>query len=519
MNGTSRTVKSVRSEWVEAQMNYMRKNSSLSAWSARVRKALPLIAFVISACAHHGNEAKTTYEVRTTACELNQIEGAFDCGQVDVFEDVKTQTGTKITINYLVARATGKKNDEIAEPLFFITGGPGLSSIDAAARVVAANGGVRQTRDIVFLEQRGVGRSNPLNCSPADPEANTLSVDDHKRCFEELSADVNLQFYTTTSAAHDIELVRKALGYGQINLYGVSYGTILSQEYIRRYESSVRSATLLSSYPPGESLLATMPIDGQRALDALISDCAKSVDCDKAFPKLVIKVTEMFDRLEARQRGQHDKDASHKQAAPAPDYSAITQAVYLSLYETQYAAGLPLALWRAATEGDYSGVFGVFEWFGSRTGGSFAMGLSNNIFCNEGMPYVDIEDASAGSAGTFLKNTRLERNIEICAEWGRFDIPADFTSPVRSSVPVLLVTGGLDPITSPERGQAVAEGFSNSRFVVINKMSHLAGPVWEQCLHGIFEAFIESADPESLDASCASRGCAPGVQIAVVNNK
>lgn len=494
-------------------MYYMKKNSSLFARSARAQIALPIIVFAISACAHHANEAGTIHEIRTTACEVDHFDGPFDCGQIDVFENTKAQAGTKITLNYLVARATERNNDETTEPLFFITGGPGLSSIDAAARVVTANSGIRKTRDIVFLEQRGVGRSNPLNCSPADPNANVLSVEDHRRCYETLSADVNLQFYTTTAAAHDIEIVRKALGYDKINLYGVSYGTILSQEYIRRYGDSVRSATLLSSYPPGESLLTTMPIDGQRALDALFLDCTTDKDCNRAFPKLDTKVAEMFDRLDTSQREQHGKSAPHKQAPPLPDYSVITQAVYLSLYETQYAAGLPLALWRAATENDYSGLLGVFEWFGSRTGGSFAMGLSNNIFCNESMPYVDTEDARMSSAGTFLKNTRLERNIEICAEWGRFDIPADFISPVRSSVPALLVTGGLDPITSPERGQAVAEGFSYSRFVVIDKMAHLAGPIWEQCLQGIFEAFIESADPQSLDVSCASQVARPPFKL------
>jgi pimeloyl-ACP methyl ester carboxylesterase len=142
---------------------------------------------------------------------------------------------------------------------------------------------VRATRDIVFIDQRGTGRSGKLDCK-SKPEHERMSEAqmeaELRACIHATKAPFSA--YTTDAAARDIELVRRALGYGAVNVWGGSYGTRLGQAYARLYPASVRSLVLDGVAAPDQVIPAGAR-DGQAALDKMFALCAKDAGC-KARP-------------------------------------------------------------------------------------------------------------------------------------------------------------------------------------------------------------------------------------------
>ena len=136
---------------------------------------------------------------------------------------------------------------------------------------------VREHRDLVFVDQRGTGKSNPLNCQlvdPADPQSYLGSfypLEATKKCRAELETRADLTLYTTNIAMDDVEDVRAALGYDQINLYGGSYGTRVAQHYLRKYPMRVRTVILDGVVAPAQILGPDTAIDAENALQAVFA--------------------------------------------------------------------------------------------------------------------------------------------------------------------------------------------------------------------------------------------------------
>nr|WP_305800595.1 alpha/beta fold hydrolase [Thiolapillus sp.] len=142
------------------------------------------------------------------------------------------------------------------DPLFFFAGGPGQSATETALLMWPVFSRIVGQRDIVLIDQRGTGKSTPLDC-PQD-EALSLTTDDDllvqktRECLENLSPDV--RFFTSRLGVEDVEFVRQALGYTKINLMGVSYGTRMAQLVLREHPDSVRSI-LLDGVIPLETVI------------------------------------------------------------------------------------------------------------------------------------------------------------------------------------------------------------------------------------------------------------------------
>ena len=106
------------------------------------------------------------------------------------------------------------------------------------------------------------------------------------------------QFYTTSIAVRDLDAVRAALGYAEINVFGGSYGTRVAQHYARRYPGHTRTVILDGVVPPGLALVPGIAIESQRALDRVFARCAADKDCDSHFPALAAQ----FAKLDAALR-------------------------------------------------------------------------------------------------------------------------------------------------------------------------------------------------------------------------
>ena len=199
------------------------------------------------------------------------------CGTLKVYENRATKQGRQIDLNIVVLPAL--RSDAQPDPLFFLAGGPGQGAAKLAKAVRTIFQRVQNDRDIVLVDQRGTGKSNPLDCNNDDDslqafmETNEQMLERLKACQAKYDADLTL--YTTPIAMDDLDDVRAFLGYDKINVYGGSYGTRAALVYMRQHGDRVRSAILDGVAPPNMRLPLYFPRDTQRAFELLAKDCAE----------------------------------------------------------------------------------------------------------------------------------------------------------------------------------------------------------------------------------------------------
>ncbi|MDQ6746639.1 MAG: alpha/beta hydrolase, partial [Candidatus Dormibacteraeota bacterium] len=207
------------------------------------------------------------------------------CGYVAVPEHHGPAAGSIIRLAVLVGQHDPAH--PTADALIYLEGGPG-------ARAHATDLGEFGTtgRDVIVFDQRGVGYSVPaLNCPPLgnrDPLSAALdSQRDLTSCRDEVVQEgVHLDAYNIPEDAADVDSIRQALGYAQLDLYGVSYGTKVALAVLRDFPQTVRSAILDSVLPMQASVVADLPANIARALNLTFAACAADAACNAAYPNL-----------------------------------------------------------------------------------------------------------------------------------------------------------------------------------------------------------------------------------------
>ncbi len=195
------------------------------------------------------------------------------------------------TIDLFVAVVPALNRRARAEPLFLLAGGPGQAAADLYASYAGAFARANRNHDIVLVDQRGTGRSEPLVCSyPDDWGDSAESIPALRRATAECLAKYGdrVRFYTTSVAVRDLDRVRRALGYSAIDLYGSSYGTRVAELYMRRHPGETHAVVLDGVTYPEEAIGPDTPLDGERALELIVSRCQSAPDCSAAYPNLAV---------------------------------------------------------------------------------------------------------------------------------------------------------------------------------------------------------------------------------------
>ena len=434
---------------------------------------------------------------RLHLCENGEGPRGSYCGVLTVFEDRAAQSGRMIDLKIVVARAL--RRDPKPDPLFVLFGGPVGGAATMAESLAPMFRLVQSDRDIVFVDQRGTGASNPLDCEPPERTVAAMveyPVDRFRRCLETIDADP--RFYTTAQAIDDIDEVRRHLGYDQINLWGASYGTRAALVYLARHEASVRSAVLDSAAPIDTPIALHMPRDGQRALEGLIADCAAEPACAQRFPDVGATAKAVLDRAgdKTAVRITHPRTGGAIEATISREF--IAQTIFYALYSSTTASLLPLLLSDAAN-GDFQGLLSLRLLDGPPPPGT-GEGAFLSVYCSEDAPRFTRGDAIREASGTFLGTTALDTLFKPCSFWPRAAVESDFYDSPMSGKPVLVLSGELDPVLPPLRGKEVANSLPNARHVIVpgtGHMTSLAG-----CVPRLIGEFLATADAGALDASC-----------------
>ncbi|HWH12766.1 MAG TPA: alpha/beta fold hydrolase [Solirubrobacteraceae bacterium] len=168
-------------------------------------------------------------------------QGRLTCGRVSVALDPSGRVAGRVSL--FVERYAA-----VAHPsatVLALPGGPGQSGVSLLGDFRDGLRSVLSTDALVTFDERGIGRSGSLDCRV--PDGSDLAGSVLSACVRKLGA--RARFYSSDDTASDIEAIRRALGLGRIDLYGVSYGTFPATEYARRYPSGLAHLVLDSSLP------------------------------------------------------------------------------------------------------------------------------------------------------------------------------------------------------------------------------------------------------------------------------
>lgn len=433
------------------------------------------------------------------------VEG--QCGHLDVAEDPARPQGRRITLNIARLPATGKGN-AMPDPVFFIAGGPGQSATQLAPVVANALREVRKQRDLILVDQRGTGGSNPLDCK--DAQGKPLEMDDTRtpstadiaafaqRCLASLEGRADPRFYTTTHAIADLEAVRAAMGADKINVMGASYGTRVAQQYAARHADHTRSIVIDGVAPNPLVVGAEFARTLQRALQLQQAQCAGQPQCKQRFGgDLVARLGALKAKLNATPVEVAYRDPTTNEAKrdmlTGDTVSGLAQGMS---YMPQIAAMLPLLV-NEAEQGRYEPLMAVAQAWTGQVSGLMNRGMQWSVVCAEDAPRYRPDPADAttvfgGEMGGLF--------FAACSVWPKGDVPKDFHAPFRSSLPTLLLSGELDPVTPPAYADEVAKGLGNARHLVLRGQGH--GTMGTGCVPKLLGQFIETTDAKALDAKC-----------------
>jgi pimeloyl-ACP methyl ester carboxylesterase len=233
----------------------------------------------------------------------------FECGYVTVPEEHANPDGPTIRIPVAILRATGTNPQP--DPLFLAQGGPGGDAFELFSFYLPQSS-LLLDRDLVVINQRGTIYAEPdLRCTEiTDGMGEILSLplaagtDRYNEllqaCYQRLENEgVNLSAFDSVENAADMEAVRQALGYDDINFYGVSYGTLLGLHFMRDYPDHLRSVILDGVVPTSSNFIASLPDNETRVYAELFNACASDAVCAAAYPNLEARYQAVVDQLNA----------------------------------------------------------------------------------------------------------------------------------------------------------------------------------------------------------------------------
>ncbi len=442
-------------------------------------------------------------------CRVPGLPHAVLCGELKRPLDPARPQGVQIKVHYVVVPA--KARHKQPDPVLLLAGGPGQSAIDLVPTTMGLFARLNNRRDIVLIDQRGTGRSAPLRCEEppqgrlSDEADADLQFSQLMRCRDQLAklphvqSPDGLRFFTTPLAMQDVDAVRRQLGAERINLVGGSYGTRAGLEYLRQFPQATRRLVLDGVAPPDMALPASMSRDGQAAFDALLLACEQDAGCAKRHPALRGDWSKLLLSLPRTVTVSHPLTGQ-------PETFTLTRQMLLAavrgpLYAPSLAAALPVAISDAA-QGRFNALAGLNGMLASRRGGGLFAGMHFSVVCAEDAPRLPL---SAEAIGRDFGDESARFYRRVCDAWPRGEVPAAFYRVTESPAPVLLMSGGLDPVTPPRHGERMAQALGpKARHAVVPNAGH--GVMQLGCMRDVLHRFIDAdseAEALAVDASCA----------------
>jgi pimeloyl-ACP methyl ester carboxylesterase len=260
----------------------------------------------------------------------------------------------------------------------------------------------------------------------------------------------------------------------------------------------VRSVVLDGVAPP--SMIVSLDVwpARDRALDAILERCAAAPSCQRAHPDLAATLASIRDRLAPAGRDVRVTDPRTGETQTMHlTFDHVIAALQPLTYSPELSALLPEVIARAEAE-DYGPLLATAQLVTGNLTEQVNVPLHYSVTCTEDVPRASAE--ARRSLDSVRAKALAERVLAVCDVWPHGMAPADAATPVTSDIPVLILSGGLDPVTPPAGGELVAKTLKNSRHIIASGYGHIVSP--HACAPRLIAAFIDDPTFASLPAAC-----------------
>jgi pimeloyl-ACP methyl ester carboxylesterase len=438
-------------------------------------------------------------------CRPDGAKRELRCGILMVPENRARPSGRMLKLEVMVVPA---RHPSGKEPVVFLTGGPGQAGTAQAPGF--ADYWITDEHDMMMVNFRGTGPATKLDCPQGGTDEHPEEYVEplfhegaaYASCAKALSKKADLTQYSTDAAMEDLEDARKALGYGKIDLLGGSYGTRAAIVYMHRHAQNVRLAILSGLVPFSDRSPLYHAAAAERAFETLAKQCAADPACRRAFPD----PKGDLDAILAKLRGHPARVTLKKHPKTGKPFdvtltaSGFSDGLRVMLYDEETDRRVPLLLHRARA-GDYGPFAELAMDHGRGMKQDLAMGLLLSVECSEDTSRIRPAEVAKETAGSFIGDFRVRGQMAACSTWPKAQLRPDYAAPYKTNVPVLLISGNLDPVTPPQWGVEAVKYFPNNRHIVVPGAHVSDSP----CIDSIMKQFLNSANPKSLDTSCIAK--------------
>jgi pimeloyl-ACP methyl ester carboxylesterase len=480
-------------------------NRAASGWKLPSAIACLLLVVVFACSANPStNVGPRTFSLGgrpMSSCTVTGTRGivmAAKCGTLEVAEDRANPDGRKIDLYVAVMPATEPGTP--SEPVFFIAGGPGGSTVADWAEAPNVFIGLTAHHDIVLVDQRGTGRSHPLVFPPQTPgEAPT---DYAKRALGSIDGDP--RYYTTAAAMDDLDAVRQALGYDKIDLYGGSYGATAVQYYMRQHGDRVRAAVLDGGTLVDVPIFELIAPNSQRALDDVLNRCLADIGCASSYPNVRTELTAVMARLSAKPVTTDVMDPGGQAIVVNADVFA--SAIHQLLVGSE-SGSIPWLIHEAAS-GNVTAVAVALSKYLGNSGQLLVMTLE--ILCSEAWARNEPDRVRALGQDSYLLSNQVafaESYAEACKYLPLGFLPPNDAQPMQTTIPVLLLNGSDDPQDPPSNVADARRLMPNSMLVVAPGQGHTVGNIG--CLSDVVVDFFNKGRTDAAVANACVANMQP----------
>ena len=452
-------------------------------------------------------------------------DGRTTCGFLAVPEDRAKPNGPTIKLAVAVIKSTAAST--APDPMLYLSGGPGQPALSNNMQAFDSDFAApfQSKRDLVFFDQRGTGSSVPsLAChevndgflaalaTDLDNKAQSEAQDAALRtCHDRLATqDIDFTAYNSAESAADIADLMQALGYGEYNIYGLSYGTRLALETMRDRPQHIRSVVLDSTLPPQSAGDADNAASFQRALNVLVAGCKADAACDAAYPSLEQLYFELVAKASAEPIVvEPTEQATGKTAKVVVNGDRILSGTFQALYDTGLLPLLPFAA--KAIAGGNTAVLTSIAQQVAFTNNDYAQAMQIAVNCNDVTMSLTEKDVASATSGVrkeildghvgITDSDALKRAQDLCRAFGITKTDPRERESVTSDIPTLIIAGEYDPITPPDWGRLAAKTLSHSYVFEFPGSGH--GQLFGRhaCAAAIAASFFD--DPANApDSSC-----------------
>ena len=455
-----------------------------------------LLLFIFSNCGENNIDLLSEAEKRYPVLKRHQPDGIKEeilCGTLLVFED-REKKGKKIPLNIYLFPSY-KTNPE-SKVFIDYNGGPASPNENLISYY--EKGGyshaLRDIADILIIDQRGTGASE-ITCSEFDNvqfSSQLFNLEKIKTCLSEINGNVNLSQYNSGSSVEDIESVRSWLNIKTIDFHGMSYGTRIGLEYMRRYPEHVNSLILTGTVSPSFGYATFLDLEIEDQLKKLISRCKLDSTCNNAFPNFEVELYQVRDTLQ-----KEHKIVRFPIAGRDSIDLLITEKIYQRLIGQLFLSGRKLEQVPLYVNESFKGNF-IPLIKEDRRNVNRIMSVYMSTFCPEDIFNNPVNEEIF--EGTFTKGEMGLMEVRACNVWPKLQTPEWLSKPLNGNAPVLMLTGLDDIQTPPRMAEKVKAQLANARHITFPEQGH--GFTNYDCWDKLVYEFLKTGNFSQLDTTC-----------------